>query len=107
MFRGFRAKFCAGSSMTRLTVTVRKNATESQHVSFSELHVRQLLNPRVLFTPDDGTLRVDALPELLAAILKTEGEDPPLWLDHKEDKRTGPAAEQIIRGGAKTCWADG
>lgn len=69
--------------MTRPIATIRKNASETLHVSLDEFRGHSLINLRVFFTADDGTqrpgkagvaLRVDVLPELRAAILEAEAE---------------------------------
>ena len=79
--------------MSAPIATIRKNATEELRVSLEEYHGRQLVNLRVFFTADDGTkrpgkagvaLRVEALPELRAAILEAEAEALRLGLIRRE-----------------------
>jgi hypothetical protein len=69
--------------MARPIATIRKNSTETLHVSLDDFRGRSLINLRVFFTAEDGSqrpgkagvaLRVEALPELRAAILEAEAE---------------------------------
>ena len=74
---------------------IPKNATEEVRLELSEYKGHQLLNLRVLWTPDDGTtwhpskrgfaLHAEQLPQLLAVLTALEAEAHRRgWLDRVE-----------------------